>query len=240
MQSVSFNKIRGIWRGNLRNWLTLRILALTVAATSFLVFFIKVAEEVVEGDTHAIDRWILMRLREAGDSTDPLGPVWFEDFVRDITALGSPAVLGLFVLITFLFLFLAGQKGLSLFVLAATVGGTLAVTILKEGFDRPRPNFSPGGIPVYTASFPSGHAMVSAVVYLTLGALIARLAPGTKLKLYVITTAFILTGLVGLSRVYLGVHWPSDVLAGWAAGAAWALGGGAIAQFIRLGNKETK
>jgi undecaprenyl-diphosphatase len=240
MQSVSFNKIRGIWRGNLRNWLTLRILALTVAATSFLVFFIKVAEEVVEGDTHAIDRWILMRLREAGDPTDPLGPIWFEDFVRDITALGSPAVLGLFVLITFLFLFLAGQKGLSLFVLAATVGGTLAVTILKEGFDRPRPNFSPDGIPVYTASFPSGHAMVSAVVYLTLGALIARLVPGTKLKLYVITTAFILTGLVGLSRVYLGVHWPSDVLAGWAAGAAWALGGGAIAQFIRPGNKETK
>lgn len=223
-----------------RNWLVLSFLALTVAAASALLVFIKVADEVLEGDTHKMDTAILMWLRASGDPADPIGPRWLEDFVRDITALGSPAVLGLFVLISVVFLFLAGQKRLSLFMLVATTGGTLAVTILKEGIDRPRPNLSPDGVYVYTASFPSGHAMVSAVVYLTLGALIARLVPGNRLKLYVIAIAFILTGLVGLSRVYLGVHWPSDVLAGWAAGAAWALGGGAIAQFIHLGNAGTK
>lgn len=223
---------------NFRNWPTLRLLALTVAATTSLAFFIKVAEEVVEGDAHAIDRWLILQLRDAQDSTNPLGPIWFEDFVRDITALGSPAVLGLFVLISVFFLFLAGQKRLSAFVLAATVGGTFIVTILKRGFDRPRPDLSPEGIYVYTASFPSGHAMVSAVVYLTLGALIARVVPGTKLKLYVIAVAFFLSGLVGCSRVYLGVHWPSDVLAGWAAGAAWALGGGVIAHFFLSGHKK--
>lgn len=223
-----------------RNWLVLSVLALTAAAASALLIFIKVADEVLEGDTHKMDTAILMWFRTPGDKTDPLGPIWFEDFVRDITALGSPAVLGLFVLITVVFLFLAGQKRLSLFMLTATVGGTLAVTILKEGFGRPRPNLSPEGIYVYTASFPSGHAMISAVVYLTLGALIARLVPGARLKLYVLTVAFIMTILVGLSRVYLGVHWPSDVVAGWAAGAAWALGCGAIAQFIRLGKAGTK
>lgn len=240
MGSIIFDKMRIKWESNFRNRLTLRLLALTVAATSSLALFIEIAEEVVEGDTHTIDRWILMQLRNAGNPGDPIGPRWFEDFVRDITAIGSPAVLGLFVLITFFFLFLAGQKRLSLFVLAATAGGGLTVTMLKQGFDRPRPNLSPDGVYVYTASFPSGHAMVSALVYLTLGALIARLVPGAGLKLYVITTAFILSGLVGLSRVYLGVHWPSDVLAGWAAGAAWALGGGAIAQFIPPDNRDIK
>lgn len=224
----------------LRNWLVLSVLAMTAAAMSALLIFIKVADEVLEGDTHMMDTAILMWFRTSGDKTDPLGPIWIEDFVRDITALGSPAVLGLFVLITVVFLFLAGQKRLSLFMLAATVGGTLAVTILKEGFGRPRPNLSPEGVYVYTASFPSGHAMISAVVYLTLGALIARLVPGAKLKLYVLTIAFIMTALVGLSRIYLGVHWPSDVVAGWAAGAAWALGCGAIAQFFRLGKAGAK
>lgn len=224
----------------LRNWLVLSVLALMAAAASALMVFVKVAGEVLEGDTHKMDTAIILWLRAADDPADPLGPVWLEDFVRDITALGSPAVLGLFVLITVVFLFLAGQKRLSLYMLAATAGGTLAVTILKEGFDRPRPNLSPGGVYVYTASFPSGHAMVSAVVYMTLGALIARLVPGARLKLYVMTIAFCMTGLVGFSRVYLGVHWPSDVLAGWAAGAAWALGGGAIAQFIKLGNEGSK
>ncbi|MGR8942075.1 MAG: phosphatase PAP2 family protein [Gammaproteobacteria bacterium] len=216
------------------NWSVLSVLTRVAAATTALTVFIKVAEEVLEGDTHKIDWLLIMWLRTDGNPADPLGPLWLEDFVRDITALGSPAVLGLFVLISSVFLFLAGRRRLSLFMLAAAGGGTFAVTLLKEAFARPRPQFTPDGVFVYTASFPSGHAMVSAVVYLTLAALIARLAPGAVLKFYIMTVAVMLTGLVGLSRIYLGAHWPSDVLAGWAVGAAWALGGGALAQIMRL------
>jgi undecaprenyl-diphosphatase len=223
----------------LPNWPILSVLALVAAATTALTLFIKVAEEVVEGDTHKIDRGIILWLRDTDKPTDPLGPVWLEDSARDITALGSPAVLGLVVLISSFFLLLAGKRRLSVFILAAAGGGTLAVTLLKEAFARPRPDLTPEGLLVYTASFPSGHAMVSAVVYLTLGALIARLAPRRLLKLYVMTVALVLTGLVGFSRVYLGAHWPSDVLAGWAIGAAWALGGGALAQIMRL-DKESR
>lgn len=209
-------------------------LVMIVSATSALLFFIKVADEVIEGDTGKIDLMIIKWLRVDGNLFDPLGPIWVEDFARDITALGSPPVLGLFVLITTIFLVLIGQRYLALFLLISSVGGTFVVTILKNLFGRARPNLMPDGIYVYTESFPSGHAMISAVVYLTLGALIARLVPKITLKLYIMSIAMTLTGLVGFSRVYLGAHWPTDVLAGWAVGAAWALGGGAIAQSMHL------
>jgi undecaprenyl-diphosphatase len=219
----------------LSNKIVLSVLAMFAAATSALVLFIKVADEVVEGDTRKIDLLILMWFRVTGKPNDPVGPLWLEDFARDITALGSPVVLGLFVVIATVFLLLIRQRFIALFTLVSTVLGTVIVTIMKELFGRSRPNLMPEGIIVYSESFPSGHAMISAVVYLTLGALISRLVHGVALKLYVMGSALILTGLVGLSRVYLGAHWPSDVLAGWAVGAAWALGGGAIAQIIRLG-----
>jgi undecaprenyl-diphosphatase len=111
----------------------------------------------------------------------------------------------------------------ALFVVAAVGGGMLLSTLLKMGFDRPRPDLVPHGALVYTASFPSGHATLSAVVYLTLGALLARVQPRFVLKFYLLGLAIVLTVTVGVSRVYLGVHWPTDVLAGWALGAAWAL-----------------
>ena len=100
--------------------------------------------------------------------------------------------------------------------LVAVGGGVLLSTLLKIGFDRPRPDLVPHGAVVY-ASFPSGHAMLSAVVYLTLGALLARVQPRRLLKLYLLGLAILLTVAVGISRVYLGVHWPTDVVAGWAS-----------------------
>ena len=103
----------------------------------------------------------------------------------------------------------------------AIASGIALSFALKAGFDRPRPDLVPHGSVVYTTSFPSGHSMLAATVYPTLGALLARLQPEKRLKAYVLL-AILVTIAVGVSRVYLGVHWPTDVLAGWAAGATWA------------------
>ena len=118
---------------------------------------------------------------------------------------------------------MAGKRGAAFLVVVAVVGGMLLSTGLKLGFERPRPDLVPHGARVYTASFPSGHAMLSAVTYLTLGALLARVQERRRVKAFFIGLAVVLTLLVGVSRVYLGVHWPSDVLAGWCVGAAWAV-----------------
>lgn len=213
----------------------LRVLGGILAASSALWVFVEIAEEVVEGDARAIDTAILMAFRAPGDASDPLGPPWLDAFSRDITALGSPGVLGLLVAATCLFLLLARRRRTALFVLGATASGTLASVLLKLSFNRPRPDLVAHHAYVTSASFPSGHAMLSALVYLTLGALLARLVPTRRLKLYLMSVALVLSALIGLSRIHLGVHWPSDVLAGWAGGAAWALGWWAAAQTIHLG-----
>jgi undecaprenyl-diphosphatase len=107
--------------------------------------------------------------------------------------------------------------------LASTVGGIAATLALKALLARPRPETFLHNVYVSTASFPSGHAMMSAVTYLTLAAFLARELRSQSLKMYVMLLALNVSVLIGFSRVYLGVHWPSDVLAGWSFGAAWAL-----------------
>ncbi|WP_345790556.1 phosphatase PAP2 family protein, partial [Aromatoleum bremense] len=184
---------------------------------STLWIFIEVAEDVVEGDTRALDNAILVALRAPGEPDSPLGPAWIEAVARDVTALGSFTVLGLVVAAVTVFLLLARRHRTAMFVLLGTSSGMLASVLLKGAFSRPRPDIFPHGDFVISASFPSGHAMLSAIVYLTLGALLARLVPRRGLKLYVMSIALALTVIVGISRIYLGVHWPTDVLAGWAA-----------------------
>jgi undecaprenyl-diphosphatase len=122
----------------------------------------------------------------------------------------------------------------ALFVAAATGGGIILSTLLKLGFDRPRPDLVPHGSHVYTASFPSGHSTMAAIVYLTLGAMLSRILPTTRLRSYVMAVCILVTLAVGVSRVYLGVHWPTDVLAGWLVGAAWALLWGMILVRMQL------
>ncbi|RJG01463.1 phosphatase PAP2 family protein [Noviherbaspirillum sedimenti] len=220
----------------LRNWLEVRLLVAITAITSALWFFIEIAEDVVQGETRKIDLAILMVFRSAHDPTQAFGPAWLNEFVRDISGLGSLGVLILLVAAAVIFLLLIRKWRTALFTLIATFGGGLASFLLKEVFSRPRPDLVPLGTLDYHASFPSGHAMMSALVYLTLGALVARLTPGRWLKIYVMGIAAALSILIGVSRVYLGVHWPSDVLAGWAAGAAWALGCWLLAHVFNLGN----
>jgi undecaprenyl-diphosphatase len=185
--------------------------------------FIELADEVLEGETHNVDEWIILVFRNPADLTDPLGPEWIEGVMRDITALGSIAFLTAFSLAVVGFLLLQKKRGMALFTTVAVSGGLLLSTVLKHGFNRPRPDLVPHETYVMTASFPSGHSMLSAVVFLTLGGLLARYTIQKRLKVYVLALSILATLLVGCSRVYLGVHWPTDVLAGWTAGSSWAL-----------------
>jgi undecaprenyl-diphosphatase len=212
-----------------------------IAAAALLAWgFIAILEEVSEGDTRAVDEAIILAFRVPGNPADPVGPPWLEEAVRDITALGSAPTLVIAVLAVAGFLALAKAWRPAIFTLLASGGGLILSSLLKYTIDRPRPDLVPHGNLIYTSSFPSGHSMMSAVVYLTLAALVTRLIERKRLKGYALGVAMILTLLIGVSRIYLGVHWPSDVLAGWAAGAAWALGCWLIARRIGLGGDEAR
>ena len=198
------------------------ILIAVFVCASLLWTFGVIAEEVVEGDTHKLDMAILMSLRTAGSPPDLLGPPWFEEMMRDLTALGSYAFIIIVVTAAVGYLLLVRKWALALLMLGAVLGGMLISNLLKMGFDRPRPDLDHAAR-VFTPSFPSGHAMLSAVTFLTLGALLTRVNVDWRAKAYFLTIAVLLTIIVGCSRIYLGVHYPSDVLAGWCVGSAWAL-----------------
>jgi len=179
------------------------------------------ADEVFEGSTRNFDRTLLLAMRSPGLAL--LGPPWVQQGARDITALGSAAILGLLTAITAVYLALDGKRHMALFTCGSVAGGWVVSALLKDLFQRPRPDIVPYGVDFSSSSFPSGHSMMSAVTYLVLGALLARSQVRRSLKAYFLLVAVILTLMVGISRVYLGVHWPSDVVAGWTAGAVWAL-----------------
>lgn len=211
----------------------LGLLALIALVGGALWAFMELADEVLEGETRAIDEAVLLALRTPGDPADPLGPGWLEEIGRDATALGGLGVLTFIAVVAVIYLIMARKGRAAVFVAASIAGGITVSLVLKAGFDRPRPDLVPHGSIVYTTSFPSGHSMMSALVYLTLGALLARLQPERRLKVFVIGVAIVVTFAVGVSRVYLGVHWPTDVLAGWAAGAAWAMLSWAIVLWLQ-------
>jgi undecaprenyl-diphosphatase len=201
-------------------------LNLLLGSAAFLLLILcitRLASEVFEGDTQRFDRQILISLRSAADPTVPLGPPWLTSAALDITALGSATVLGLVVLAVGGFLVLQGTWRTGVFVVLATSGAGFINAALKHFFQRPRPDVVSHLRDVMTTSFPSGHALTSAVVYLTLGALSMRIAKRRITKFYCMAMAMLLTALVGVSRVYLGVHYPTDVLAGWMIGLSWAL-----------------
>jgi undecaprenyl-diphosphatase len=194
------------------------------------------ADEVFEGGTRNLDRRLLLAMRHPGDLT-PIGSPAIQEAARDITALGSMAILGLLTVITGIYLALDGKRNMALFMCGSVVTGWLVSALLKDLFQRPRPDLVPHAVYVSNTSFPSGHSMMSAVTYLVLGALLARSQERTRLKAYFLLVAVVLTVMVGISRVYLGVHWPSDVVAGWTAGAVWALLCWLVAQ--RLQSRHT-
>lgn len=200
---------------------TLFYIGCAVAAALLTIFGI-LADQVVDGDTAAFDHAVVMLFRDPATPGIPVGPSWFNEGVRDITALGSFPVLGVLVIGVVLHLLLTGSRRTGLLIAISVLGGTIISTVLKALFDRPRPDFT-GAVEVFTSSFPSGHATTSAVVYLTIGVLLAQRASTWPARALYLLGAIVLVGAVGLSRIYLGVHFPTDVLAGWALGAAWAL-----------------
>lgn len=208
----------------LRLWerVQLSVLIAGLAIAAALWGFVELSEIARDGVPHALDTDILLAFREPGQPNDPIGPAWLEEAMRDVTGLGSAAVLVLIATAAVGFLALLRRWSDALLLLIAVCGGQVLSSLLKLGIDRPRPDLVPHLAQVQTLSFPSGHAMMSAITYLTLGSLVARIVPGRATKVYVGTLAVLLTLLVGFSRIYLGVHWPSDVLGGWCAGFAWA------------------
>ncbi|WP_192178137.1 phosphatase PAP2 family protein [Mesorhizobium amorphae] len=180
--------------------------------------------EVARASTpHAFDTEILLAFRKAGQPDSPIGPPWLEGAMRDITSLGSASVLVLITAAVIVYLLMIRRPATALLIFVAVAGGEVLSSLLKAGIDRPRPDLVSHLVNETSFSFPSGHAMLSAVTYLTLGSLAARFLHGRTTKIFVLCLAVLTTVLVGISRVYLGVHWPSDVLAGWCAGFAWAM-----------------
>jgi undecaprenyl-diphosphatase len=195
--------------------------------------FIAVAIAVKAGVTRNFDEALLRVPRDAKDPGRTLGPAWVEEAARDLTAFGGIAALSLVTAAVSGYLLICRKYAALGLLLAATLGGLLLSNALKERFDRPRPAVVPHKSLVMTSSFPSGHSLNSAVVYLTLGSLLAGLSRQRRLKLYFFSVALLLTFLVGASRVFMGVHYPTDVLAGWCAALAWALLCGLVARRLR-------
>ena len=185
--------------------------------------FLKLAGEVRENETRHFDEVILLAMRVPGNPADPVGSERVEEMARDLTALGGFMLLTLLTLVSFGVALLAGRPRLAVLGLVSVIVGTAAMNLLKHGYDRPRPELVKHEMLTYNSSFPSGHSMMAAMVYLTIGILLARTQPQKRVRVFIIAISVLITVLVGISRVYLGVHWPTDVLAGWTLGGAWAM-----------------
>lgn len=210
------------------SWLTRRErheivwLLVGLASCILLLVFLKLASEVMEGDTQSMDTRIVRALRKADDPSKPIGPPWIEGVLEDLTALGGPTVTWLVMLSLTGYLLLQTKYRTALFVFVTAASGDLVNHAIKGVFARARPTVVPHLRDAFSTSFPSGHSMESAIVYLTLAAMLMRIVDGRVTKAYCLGLAVLITGLVGVSRVFLGVHYPTDVIGGWIIGLFWA------------------
>lgn len=173
---------------------------------------------VIAGLTRQTDAALLDKLR-----LSPEQPAWLLEAVRDLTALGSFTVLGLAVLATTAFLAAKGRWALAARFLASALGATTFSSLLKLAVDRSRPDAVEALAATFTRSFPSGHALLTTAIVLTIGGFLSLTIREAAARKMVWALAGTTAVMVGLSRLFLGVHWPSDVLAGWFFGLGWAL-----------------
>ncbi len=199
-------------------------------AAGSVVVFTSLTLAVFSGLSDRLDSAILLWFRAADGSGR--GPEWFGEAVTDITALGSYPILILALTFTLCALMIRGRHAMSLFLVLSIVTGMAASAALKLILFRERPDLVEQLVRTFTASFPSGHAMLSMLTWLTLAAMAARFMPDVRLRYLTIISAVVLSLMIGLSRVYLGVHWPTDVLAGWVAGLGWVSGWWLVAHYL--------
>ncbi len=198
----------------------LKILLVLILVVAGSWIFIQLAGSVNKGSSDNFDR---LAIELIGKSNTIINQQWLNMVMEDLTALGSGTVILLLTIaVSGYYLFHKDYKAFWL-ILIAVAGGIILSFTLKEIFARERPSQIISLISVDSYSFPSGHSMMSAVIYLSLAALIARIQPTRRIKIYVLSLALVLTFLIGISRIYLGVHYPTDVLAGWSIGLVWAL-----------------
>lgn len=187
-----------------------------------LAVFQDVADDQNEADGQASDWKILKALRTGGDPADPVGPKWVKESLTETSALGGITVLAGLTAVTAGGLAIAGKRREALLTAGVFTGALVLSEGLKNLFKRSRPPAEYRAAEAVNESFPSGHALLSAATFLSLGILFAQGAKGTALRAYGLAVGATTAGLVGFSRVFLGVHWTNDVLGGWAAGSAWA------------------
>ena len=183
------------------------------------LFFVHLSSEIVEGDTLSADQHVL-RIAQQLRITYP----WVVGLMRDLSGLGSTVVLTLLTVTTVGYLALVSERKSAIFVAVSVITGSALNSTFKLAFGRLRPDPAFSDFVVSGLSFPSGHASMSAIVFLTLGVLVASTRERLSERTYILTISTILVFLVGVSRIVLGLHWMSDVLGGWAFGAAWAIG----------------
>jgi undecaprenyl-diphosphatase len=211
---------------------------IAILAIACLLFaFGVIAQNVSAGTSLAFDQKVVLALRDPGNPSAPVGPAWAQEAARDLTSLGSIIVLLIMTFAVAIYLFLARKYAAAWLLLVAVFGGMAMNDLLKLAFARPRPDHVYQAARVFTSSFPSAHAELSAITYLTMAALLAQSQSSFKIGLYFIALAILLTISIGVSRVYLGVHYPTDVLGGWCIGAAWALACWVLMTWLQRGGR---
>ncbi|MCP3732357.1 phosphatase PAP2 family protein [Sphingomonas sp. MG17] len=188
---------------------------------------------IARGHQFAFDRAIMLALREPGNLAMPEGPVWLRQAMIDLTALGGETILTLVAALTIGFLLVNRHLLTAALVFAGTTTGSIGVSLAKSLVGRQRPALVDHLVEVGSASFPSGHAANSAIVYLTITLVLMQIVEAKRARWFLFTATVLLVAAIGASRVYLGVHWPSDVLAGWSFGALWALAWWAVGSWLR-------
>jgi undecaprenyl-diphosphatase len=210
----------GYARDLVRREFMLLVTVLVIVASLWI--FLILVDAVREGTILQFDDAVLLSLRHARHEEIPRGPAWLAEVMRDITSLGGGPVIALVTFSVAGYLGLRKKYQALTMLIIAVIGGILLDVGLKDLIGRARPSIVPHFIAVGSLSFPSGHSMMSMVVYLVLSVLLTPQIPDRRTRVYVIAVALFLTLIIGISRVYLGVHYPSDVLGGWSLGLAWA------------------